>query len=92
MAGESKLQKKIRIDLEKNGWLVVKIKLCSLNGWPDQQAHKNGRTVFLEIKDKGKKAKPLQEYRHEQIRTQGFNVFTIDTWELYLEIKDAYHL
>lgn len=87
MAGESKLQKKIRLDLEKNGWIVVKIKLCSLNGWPDQQAHKNGRTVFFEIKDKGKKADPLQDYRHQELRWQGFAVFTIDTWELYLKIK-----
>jgi hypothetical protein len=68
----------------------VKIKLCSLNGWPDQQAHKNKKTVFLEIKDKGKKADPLQDYRHRQLRAQGFAVFTIDTWELYLGIKKAY--
>lgn len=92
MAGESKLQNKIRLDLEKSGWLVVKIKLCSLNGWPDQQAYKNGRVIFLEIKDKGREPDPLQDHRHEQLRKHSFNVFTIDTWELYLKIKQGHQL
>lgn len=75
---ESEIQSKIIKRLEKEGWLVVKIITCTLNGWPDLQAHKNGRTVFIEVKAPGKKPAPLQEYRHKKLREQGFTVLVID--------------
>lgn len=88
MAAESKLQKKIRLDLEKDGWYVVKVMLCNKPGFPDLMPLKNRRQIFfIEVKDKGKKAEPLQEYVHDILRKIGFNVFTIDTWEKYLELK-----
>lgn len=83
---ESKLQKKIRTDLEKSGWLAHKV-YSSKPGWPDLEAYKNKRTIFIEAKMQGKKAKPLQKYRHKILIDQGFSVFVIDTWEQYLAIK-----
>lgn len=87
MAGESRLQRKIIDDLEKDGWIVVKIKLCNLNGFPDLMALKNGNVFFIEVKDEGEEAEPLQDVRHQMLRDQKFYVFVIDTWEKYLSIK-----
>lgn len=87
MAGESILQRKIIDDLEKLGWIVVKIKLCNLNGFPDLMAMKDGMVFFIEVKDEGEDAEPLQKERHKMLRAQKFYVFVVDTWGKYLEIK-----
>lgn len=87
MALESKLQAKIIKHLKSCGWLVNKIIRCSNAGWPDIECYRNKIAVFIEGKAKGKKAKPLQEYRHEQLRGQGFEVYTIDNFEDYLKLK-----
>lgn len=86
MALESKLQKKIRVDLEKSGWIVHKVD-SSKPGWPDLEAFRNNVALFLEVKSVGKKANPLQEYRHKLLREQGFKVFVVDKWEQYVAIK-----
>ena len=87
MAVESKLQTKIRRYLKRKGWLVTKHMLTSTNGWPDLEAVKSGRTVRLEIKAKGKKLEPLQEYVHAQIILHGGEVFWADSWEAFLKLK-----
>jgi Holliday junction resolvase len=87
MPAESKLQKKILADLKKKGWEVVKITLCNQNGWPDITAYKNKRTLFIEAKAPKKAANPLQQYRHECLRAQGFEVYVTPTWEQYKWIK-----
>jgi len=86
MALESKLQKKIRVDLEKSGWIVHKV-TSSKPGWPDIEAFCNNVALFFEVKSKGKAARPLQKYRHQLLINQGFKVFVVDTWEQYLAIK-----
>jgi hypothetical protein len=87
MAQESKLQIRITKKLKKSGWLVTKIMLCSTPGWPDIYAIRNKRSIHLEIKSKGKKAEPLQEYVHYQIKKQSGEVYLIDTWEKFLALK-----
>lgn len=87
MGTESKLQSKIIGDLERHGWLVVKIKLCTKNGWPDLEAIRNKRTIRIEIKKPGEELEPLQELRHEQIKEHGGEVYLVDTFESYLKLK-----
>jgi hypothetical protein len=87
MGAESKLEKRITKDMERNGWLVNKNMLNSLPGWPDRTAVKEGRTVYLELKAPGKTLEPLQEYRHKQIKEHGGEVYCVDTWEEYLNLK-----
>lgn len=88
MAEESQLQRKVRLDLERNGWDVLKINLCSKPGYPDTEVKRALRQIFyIEFKAKGKKPDPLQAYIHRQLRKMGFPVFVIDTWEKYLELK-----
>jgi Holliday junction resolvase len=84
---ESEVQAKIINDLELSGWEVNKVMKSNRAGWPDVEAFKNKITVFIETKATGKKARPLQRYIHRKLESQGFQVFVIDTWEFYLQIK-----
>lgn len=83
---ESKLQKKIIKNLKLRGWIPLKVVLCNLPGFNDIICFKNKVTVFIEVKDEDEEAEPLQEYRHELLKEQGFKVYVIDSWESYLEI------
>lgn len=87
MAAESKLQRKIITDLKKKGWIPLKIVLCNLPGFNDIIAFRNKISIFIEAKSPGKSAEPLQVHRHKQLKSQGFEVFTIDTWEEYKRIE-----
>lgn len=75
---ESDIQSRITKQLESVGWLVVKIIQCNKNGWPDLMALRDNQTVFIEVKAPGKKPRPLQQYRHQQLIKQGFKTIVID--------------
>lgn len=76
---ESTIQKKVRLQYEKDGWLVVKFIQTTKNGWPDLGCFKNKVAVFIETKATGKTASELQKYRHKQLRAKGFIVLTKDS-------------
>ena len=84
---ESKLQRKIIRHLRLHGWEVHKVMKSSRAGWPDVEAFRNLVTIFIEGKDEGEEAKKLQQYIHRLLKKQGFDVYVIDTWEQYLELK-----
>ena len=84
---ESKLQRKIILDLKSKGFVVNKVIRCNNSGWPDLEAFRNGEVIFIEVKDENKKADPLQEYVHEILNAQKFKVFVVDTWELYTNLN-----
>ena len=49
------------------------------SGWPDRIVlMPDGKIGFVELKAPGKKARVLQEHRHEQLRKLGFKVFVVD--------------
>ena len=73
---ESAIQTKIKNELEKKGYLVIKLIQTTLNGIPDLMALRSGTTVFIEVKRPGNKPTPLQSYRHTQLIKQGFIVLT----------------
>lgn len=76
---ESLIQRKVIDAYEADGWLVVKIIQSTKNGWPDIQCHKKGVTIFIECKAEGEKNdNPLQLYRQQQLRQQGFTVLIIN--------------
>jgi len=87
MASEAKLQSRIHKHLKTKGWLPNKIMICSVNGWPDTLAIKKGRVVFIEHKAKSKKLKPLQVYVHEVMKLHGAEVYMVDSWESFMELK-----
>lgn len=87
---ESKLQSKIIKDLRLYGWEVHKVIKSSRSGWPDVEAFKNKVTIFIETKGVEKEARELQKQVHRMLEAQGFQVFVIDTWELYLHYRRVF--
>jgi Holliday junction resolvase len=86
---EADLQAKIKKKLEAAGWLVVKLIQTSANGIPDLMALRNGTAIFIEVKALGKKARPLQEFRINQLTKQGFTAKVIDQIEQIYEFTNA---
>lgn len=72
---ESDVQSRIIKRYVDEGWLVVKISLCNLGGFPDLMCLKDGKAIFIEVKREGCKARQLQEYRLDQLRNLGFEAF-----------------
>jgi Holliday junction resolvase len=75
---ESKIQAKIINQLKKNGWLVIKIIKCNINGMSDLICFKNGITVFIEVKNESGKQSEIQKYVQKQIELQGFEYLLIN--------------
>lgn len=76
---EAKIQAKIIKQLEEDGWIVLKSIANNKSGYPDLQCLKQGRCVFIEVKRPGGSLKPLQEFRHRQLRAHGFEVHVMNT-------------
>lgn len=72
---ESAIQKRIKEIHEKDGWMVVKLIQTTMNGIPDLLLLRHGRIVFVEVKKKGQKSTPLQEYVQNIIKSKGIDVF-----------------
>jgi len=76
---ESAIQRKIILELEKSGWLVVKLIQTNKNGIMDLMALRNGEAVFLEVKSENGKQSELQKYRQKQIEEKGFQVIVTNS-------------
>lgn len=78
MADSKQLERTVQAHIIRRfkdaGYMVVKIGLCSLPGFPDLMVLKDGVVRFIEVKRPGEKPSPLQEYRHKQLREYGFDV------------------
>jgi Holliday junction resolvase-like predicted endonuclease len=73
---EAIIQSGIIKDYETDGWYVIKLIQTNKNGMMDLILLKKSITAFAEIKQPGKEPTDLQKYRAEQLRKQGFEVFT----------------
>ncbi len=74
---ESQIQKRIIDRYKKQGYIVVKLSLTNLNGFPDLMLLKNGKATFVEVKRPGQKPRPLQEYRLQELRDAGFDALVL---------------
>ena len=81
---ESSIQTAISKAFTENGWFVVKIMMASKNGIPDLMAIKNGRTIFIEVKNEIGKLSKIQEYRIKEMQQHGAEVIVARSKE---EIK-----
>ena len=69
------------------GGLCPKLVCPGMDGMPDRLLlFPGGRLAFAEVKAPGKKPRPLQCLRHEQLRSLGFQVFTLDALSQISEI------
>lgn len=71
---ESCIQARIIKRLEAQGFYVIKLILTNKNGTPDLLCLKNGKAFFIEVKRPDEKPRPLQEFRINELRANGFEV------------------
>jgi Holliday junction resolvase len=83
---ESVIQHDIIVYLERCGFYVIKILQCNKNGTPDLMAIKEGKTIFIECKRKGQKARPLQEYRIQELINHGVVAVVVHSVEEVITI------
>lgn len=72
---ESCVQHEIITYLERCGWYVVKLIQTNKNGIPDLLCVKDGQTMFVEVKREKQNAKPLQNYRMNELIQHGATAF-----------------
>ena len=73
----SSFQTKIINKLKSKGWTVVSVIKLSQNGYPDLLAMKQGKVLWIESKELNDTLKPLQKYRIDQLRNNGFRAYCI---------------
>lgn len=66
-------QQQIIKTYEKAGYLVLKTIRLNKNGYPDLFCFKDGKTIFIEVKEANDTLKPLQERRIDELRKLGFD-------------------
>lgn len=77
---ESSLEKRFRLGVKNVGGQAYKFTSPGKRGMPDRIVSLgNGRVAFAELKAPGKPLEPLQRKRAEELRSQGFKVFKIDS-------------
>lgn len=79
---ESALQRRIKDYATQLGWLVRKYETPNHIGAPDLILMKDGRAFFIEVKQKGKKARPRQLAEHRIYQKHGMEVFVVDDIEI----------
>jgi Holliday junction resolvase len=85
---EQKLQTKIKKKLEEKGFLVIKLIKTSCNGIPDLIALKDGKTIFIEVKQPNGVLSELQKLRIKQLRDLGFECKVWTDYECDFMLKD----
>jgi len=72
---EQDYQKKISDKLELEGWYVIKLIKTNKNGIPDLIAVKENKTIFIECKTLIGKLSKIQEFRLDELKAKGIEVF-----------------
>ena len=79
MAAEKTIERKLVQAVHLMGGLALKFVSPGLDGVPDRVVLLPGRkAAFVELKAPGKKMRPLQVRRKNQIEALGFSVYCID--------------
>ena len=79
MAEEKKLEQKLVTAVRNIGGLALKFVSPGCDGVPDRLILiAYGKVAFVEVKAKGKKPRPIQIRRINQIKNLGFLVFILD--------------
>ena len=86
---ESLIEQHLVKEVNRRNGLCLKFNSQSMTGIPDRIIlMKNGTVGFVEVKQKGKKPRPLQELRMKQLSRLGFKVYILDEKEKIGEILD----
>ena len=63
---------------EKAGWFVRKLAWPGRIGAPDRVFIKDGRVVWIEFKDAGKRPRKSQELEHDRMKAAGAEIYWCD--------------
>lgn len=86
---ESTVERKLVTEAKKRGGFALKFVSPGLDGVPDRLVlFPGGRLAFVELKAPGKKMRPLQIRRAEQLRALGFRVYCVDNKEMIGGVLD----
>ena len=76
-------------EVKKRGGICPKFTSPGMDGMPDRLVLlPHGRFCFVEVKAPGEKPRPLQAYRHRQLRRLGCKVYVLDGTEQIEGILD----
>ena len=76
---EKQIEQKLVSEVRRRGGICPKFTSPGFDGIPDRLVlMPGGHLAFVEVKAPGKKPRPLQEARHQQLRKLGFLVYTLD--------------
>ena len=87
---ESKIEKDSVAEAKKYGWFSFKVVSPNFRGAPDRAFIKDGMTVYIELKQLGKKPTALQSKVHEIFRQYGVTVHVARSVEDVIEILKSY--
>jgi Holliday junction resolvase len=73
----SAYQTKIKNQYTKLGYKVLKIIKLSENGYTDLLALKDGKAIWIEVKEKTDTLKELQRFRIDELRQLGFDAYCL---------------
>ncbi len=79
---ESARQTQIKKKLQEDGWIVIKLIKTSLTGICDLMCLKNGKAMFVEVKQPKGVISPIQDHVIKTLRENGFDV---KVWTKYNE-------
>ena len=86
---ERDIEKQLRDEDRLRGGLCEKWTSGS-SGWPDRIClFPDGKAGFVEVKAPGKKPRPLQKKRHQQLERLGYKVYVLDHTEQIGGILDG---
>ena len=86
---ENAIERRLVTEAVRRGGFAPKFVSPGLDGVPDRLLlFPGGRLAFAEVKAPGKKLRPLQRRRIEQLTALGFQVFVLDRKEQIGEILD----
>lgn len=94
---ERKVEEKFRDFCIANRIECQKLALVNGSGWPDRTLLYRGHVMFLELKRKGEKPKPLQMFVLERLTKNGFKagwsddledmIATVTEWRNYVDSR-----
>tara|TARA_B100000497_G_scaffold30270_1_gene35419 strand:+ start:566 stop:814 length:249 start_codon:yes stop_codon:yes gene_type:complete len=70
-------QQKIIKEYESKGFLVIKTIRLNKSGFPDLMCLKDGKTIWIEIKEPTDTLKPLQKKRIDELIKIGFEAYCL---------------
>ena len=86
---EKEIEQALVRAVKSRGGMCPKLTSPGMDGMPDRLVLlPQGHMSFVEVKAPGKKPRPLQIHRHEELRNLGFQVFVLDRFEQIGEILD----